>query len=175
MPPNKGYTMSTIKKDLLEQYPHLKSVGRDTGAKRDVALNIRKHLKHSIPSSKFSVRVVDTGIKVSWVDGASQKTVREVTDLFINQVKDMHDDGWDSAHTDFTNTFGGVKLIMLDRSYSDELIESVMCKLADNDFTKHPMLTIENYHSGVLLEHFPENSDESYIELIRQELNTNFA
>jgi hypothetical protein len=89
-----------------------------------VAKNIRKQLKKTFPSVKFSVRKEHyDAIWVEWraadnSETVTQKTVRETLSRFQTGYYDMHTDTHRKSPTSFNAVYGGVSHLTIQASFS---------------------------------------------------------
>lgn len=166
--------MSNVSNELLlKQYSHLKALG-DSHSEKDVAANVRKHLKSTFPSTKFGVRSAIGQIKVTWEDGATAPDVDKALSVFVKGSFNTHnDDAWDTKSTAFTNVFGGVKMIITTRDYSFEHIKQAVEHVKGMFKGEYAELTPENYKSGNLIDLYPEDSEESCSALVRNHMYHN--
>lgn len=87
-----------------------------------IAKNLRTLLKKEFPTTKFSVRkYYYDSYTVSWDDGSSEKQVREITRLFVDQGFDGMTDSSFSITSPFIQRYGGIGSISTDRNISKEV------------------------------------------------------
>lgn len=101
-------------------YAHLNAITR-TSDGREVAKNVRLHLKHVFPKVKFSVKSDFNSINVEWTDGPTDKEVSAVVSLFKMPCKFGADDYYDYSLTEFNRVYGGVRYLFTKRIRSEAL------------------------------------------------------
>lgn len=115
------------------QFSHLDQIGGCAQTK-DVAKNIRKHLKKLFPTTKFSVRCHSYScINIDWTDGVTQTQVDNVVSDFEKGHFNGMEDIYEYESTPFNSLFGSVKYIQLHRSFSDEHIQLAIDKVTKGD------------------------------------------
>ena len=87
-----------------------------------VAKNVRKDLALNFPGQKFSVRKENgNSIRVCWTDGPTEKAVETIVEKHkMTTIYDpFNPDLPDYEDTAFTDVFGGVQYLWIERSYSE--------------------------------------------------------
>lgn len=115
------------------QFSHLDQIGGSAQTK-DVAKNIRKHLKALFPTTKFSVRCRSyTCINIDWTDGVTQTQVDNAVSDFEKGYFNGMEDIYEYVKSAFNSLFGSVKYIQLHRSFSDEHIQLAIDTVTKGD------------------------------------------
>lgn len=97
---------------LKAEHPHMKPVNESNkGGVTATADNLRKHLKHTFPGVKFSVRSKSyTGgslIEIEWTGGPTSAEVKAIGDKFELGNFDGMSDAYEFKKSPWTETFGG--------------------------------------------------------------------
>jgi len=126
---NEERSKNTIER-IKKENPHLVQGKNQVVA----AKNIRIELKKAFPSVKFSVRSSTysggDSVDIGWTDGPTTEMVKKITDKYQEGSFDGMTDSYDySKHREWTDTFGGSKYVMENRSISPETFQKVADEL----------------------------------------------
>lgn len=132
------------KNSLAPEFMSLKH-GSSNHSKIDISYDYKegkklltKALKKAFPNVRFSIKSVYGGYRVSWLDGASEKLVSQITNHFESRGRGSLDptgDYWESGSSlSAINAEGqvvsyGLGEIELHRTYSKDFIISVLAKI----------------------------------------------
>ena len=97
------------------------------GIAAHVAKNIRKDLAMNFPGQKFSVKKEDySSIRVSWTDGPAADDVRRVAEKhkLSGKYDPFNPDLMDYEDTAFTEVFGGVEYLWIEREYAADTLKA---------------------------------------------------
>ncbi len=112
---------------------HLAQIG-DAAEAKEVAKNLRKHLKKHYPSIKFSVRCQSLNtIAIHWEDGATEKEINELIGEFKCGRFDAYTDYHYTESSAFGSVFGSVQYLFTSRSFSDEAVKAVIDDVTKGD------------------------------------------
>lgn len=132
---------------------HLKKLN-DNAAQKDVAANIKKHLKHLFPKTKFSVKSAYTGcIEVSWVDGQNETAVSEAVKVFSTIARSDNGSFDVIQSSDFNKKFGGVRVVSTFRTITEACYVSIIEELKEETTpTGKYEVNYENFMDGKLID-----------------------
>lgn len=114
---------------------------------------IRKALKEAFPTVKFSVKLAENNVNVSWLDGPTTKQVDAVVGKFEGSYFDSLIDYQGSIHhmLDGQMLRMGIDFVCVGRAFSDKTVMAALQKfenaILDNGYGK-PM--ISDYRAGSL-------------------------
>lgn len=136
------------KQEAINQYGSILEVQSESKDTVLTGKNIRKYLKYQFPNTKFVVRKIGyKDIGIYWEDGVSKTEVENHTKKFLLESRrdKWNDDLFDYYETPFTELFGGVEIISLDRIISKENKK----KIEDEVLSICPSLTEEIHTNEV--------------------------
>ncbi len=96
------------------EFDHLIQVDDRYCPAKEVAKNVRRHLKKHFPGVKFSVRTDINSINVSYSDEAlDHQAIEEKADLFQEGYFNGMEDIYERSNSPFNGVFGGVKFVFV--------------------------------------------------------------
>lgn len=107
---------------LREEYPQLLVADDEPDRRKRAAKNIRILLKQ-FKGCKFSVRISDHAINVSWVDGPTVPQVGEIINPFKAGNFDGMIDSYEYQKSPWNELFGSAMYVFPDRDYTPDLIK----------------------------------------------------
>lgn len=139
-----------------KEYSHLTQITSNSDKKvKIVGKNIRAELKKHFPKTKFSVRKqYYSTYHVSWSDGPTVEEVESIINKYETSRFDSYTDYHYSETSPFNVVYGGADYVFTHRDYSDEIIalaiKSLIDKYGDSYEFDTALMTVENYHQGIL-------------------------
>lgn len=125
---------------------HLVQLGRDSSPAQ-VAANIRRHLKHQFPGTRFSVRCMGhSSVVVGWGDGPAWTAVSALLRPFKAGRYDGQAESYVFDNSVWSEVFGSVLYVRCTRQCSDELISFALGHVVGPTGEE---LTVQGYKAGL--------------------------
>ena len=117
------------------------------------AKNIRRELKDTFRSIKFSVRSdscsMSDSVRISWTDGPTEEQVQNIVNKYQEGSFDGMDDSYNyNSDRSFTDKHGGSKYIFTERSFSPSLVQTAITYLWHKFSIEAPRIGPEAYFNG---------------------------
>ncbi|WP_272689481.1 LPD29 domain-containing protein [Providencia sp. PROV033] len=138
------------------EYSHLTQITSNSDNEvKIVGKNIRAELKKYFPKTKFSVRKqYYSSYHVTWTDGPTVDEVESIIKKYKTSRLDCYTDYSYNENSPFNVIYGGADYVFTNRHYSDEIIalaiKSLIEKYGECYEFDTTLMTIENYHQGIL-------------------------
>ena len=142
---------------MKENYPYLTKL-ENCSDWNGATKNLRASLKHYFPNIKFSVRrrSGDNTVYISYFDGPILAQVDKVAQMYCGKSFDGMIDLESIVTSDFTNTFGLLGYIFVEREYS----EAIRNKYIEELKVKYPNLK-DNTHIDVFFNNYNVSAEDA--------------